>query len=150
MRRGRRVAPWCLSWLRCPARLTQSVRPHYANCMIHAILVGALSLLGLTVWARITFTLGPGDREHLQALWSSSSFLMQSWLVFSFVVPAAYYIFCFLCSISVIPPRALKRSGLLMHLLALPVFIALSLRFRTMGTSALLLAFFWLMMYRER
>jgi len=118
--------------------------------MIHAILVGALSLLGLAVWARITFTFGPGDREQLQTLWSSASLLTQCWLVFSFVIPAAYYVFCFLCSISVIPRRALKTSGLVMHLLALPVFIALSLRFRTVGTSALLLAFFWFMMYRER
>ena len=118
--------------------------------MIHAILVGVLSLLGLAVWARITFAFAPSDREQLQALWSSASLLTQCWLVFSFVVPAAYYVFCFLCSISAIPRRALKMSGLVMHLLALPVFIALSARFPTVGKSALLLTFFWFMMYRER
>ena len=41
---------------------------NYALVMIHAILVGVLSLLGLAVWARITFTFGPGDREEFQAL----------------------------------------------------------------------------------
>ena len=118
--------------------------------MIFSVLVFVFSLLGLAVWARIVFTFAPGDHDRIQALWWSLPFWGQCWLVFSFVMPAAYYLFTLLSSISVIPKRALKKTGIVMHLLALPVFVALYAKFPTVGFSTLLTAFFWLIMYRER
>ena len=121
-----------------------------SHVMIHSILVFIFSALGLAMWARMTFTFAPGDQERLHSLWASLSLFGQGWLVFSFVVPAAYYLFTLLSSVSVVPKRALKRSGITMHLIALPVFIALYTKFPTVSRSALLTAFFWFMMYRER
>ncbi len=118
--------------------------------MIHTVLVAVCSLLGLAVWGRVMFSFASDDFERLRSLWASLPPLGQCWLVFSSVMPAAYYVFCLLCCFSVIPKPSLKSSGYTMHALSIPVFLSLLPKLPTMGQSGLLTAFFWFMMYRDR
>jgi hypothetical protein len=118
--------------------------------MIHSIIVGILSLAGLAVWARLTINFDPSGQEQVRSAWSSMPLLGQCWLVLSFIVPGVYYVFTFLCSISVIPKRLLKPLGFPLHIIAAPVFTVLYSDFPSVTKSAVLTAFFWFMLYRER
>ncbi len=118
--------------------------------MIYSILVAILSLAGMAVWVRLTLAYAPSDQEQVRNAWSSMPLLGQCWLVFSFIVPGVYYLFTFLCSISVIPKRLLKSIGFPLHIIAAPVFLVLYSDFPTVTKSAVLTAFFWFMLYRER
>jgi hypothetical protein len=118
--------------------------------MISRILVAISSVLGLGLWLRLTFAFAPGDPERLHALLSSLSLTGKAWLAYSFIVPAVYYLFTLLCSVGIVPFRTMKRFGVQIHILALPAFAALYSKFPTVTGNAIITAFFWFSLYRER